>query len=292
MLDFKRQPLSRRLLRAVAMAAVTLIAAISVTSCHSHRQNVAPGYTSGSGSSSAISENVAVAVSRADASTQWTRLKVPVKVSGLGIPLSGTAWMERGRAVYVSMKVLGMEVAWGMVTPDSIVVVDKVHGQYLAEPMSAVTSRMPLTLANIQDLLLGVPFVFGSKSLADAPRKSLDATRGAQGGWTLTPSPVAGCDYRFVFDDSSVLQSVEATVPGGREVSVVYTGGWDTTPCGDFPRQTDGRLPVSGKTLSASLKWNFGKAQWNADVTIPSPRIPQGARRLNASDLLRMLQSF
>lgn len=119
------------------MALVAVIMG-SVTSCRTARKAVVPA-----------GEELA---------TAWHDVYLPVKVSLLqpaSMSLSGRATMVRDSAVFVSMRVLGMEVATLYADRDSVIVLDKFHKYVYSEPLSAVTSRAGLTLGDIQEILLG-----------------------------------------------------------------------------------------------------------------------------------------
>jgi len=91
----------------------------------------------------------------------WTSVYLPVKVAidkPTSFSLSGRATIERDRAIHISMRFLGMEVAWMSVVNDSVYVVDKYHKYSFAEPLSTVLGSRydQYTVTDIVRILFGL----------------------------------------------------------------------------------------------------------------------------------------
>ena len=71
---------------------------------------------------------------------------------------------------------LGFEVARVWLTPDSVVAASRPKKVYLAESLSKLTSGLPINLDNLQDMLMGRPFIPGGSTVTrrlrcNAPRQ-------------------------------------------------------------------------------------------------------------------------
>ena len=116
----------------------------------------------------------------------WQRLKTPVTLrlySPKSVSISGNAVMERGKSIMISLRFLGMEIGSLYVTNDSIQIIDKFNKRYVKEPLAQLLAGFPVNISNVQDLLLGRPFLLGSeRPVADMPGKfdiTADSNTGA-----------------------------------------------------------------------------------------------------------------
>lgn len=94
----------------------------------------------------------------------WDDVQMPVTVTlidaeGKGQSLSGRLTMVRDSAIEISLRAMGVEAANAYIDPDTVVVADKYHKQYLAEPYCSVFGASGLSVGNLQDALLGTPFI-------------------------------------------------------------------------------------------------------------------------------------
>lgn len=119
------------------LPAVVAVAALCLTGCRSSKP----------------------AVETPAAEQVWTDLYVPVKLEltePARMSISGRATIVRDRSIYLSLRMIGMEVATVYVDADSIFATEKVHRQMIAVGFDATLGRK-LTVGELQDLLLGDP---------------------------------------------------------------------------------------------------------------------------------------
>ena len=77
--------------------------------------------------------------------------------------------MVRDQSIYISLRpMLGIEVGKLIITADSLFAVDKVHKRYIAEKVSILTSGIPVTVSDVQDIFLGRPFILGKGPLKES----------------------------------------------------------------------------------------------------------------------------
>lgn len=95
---------------------------------------------------------------------EWADVQMPVTATlidadGKGQSLSGRLSMVRDSAIEISLRAMGVEAALAYFDDDTVVVADKYHKQFLAEPYCSVFGASGLSLGNLQDALLGTPFI-------------------------------------------------------------------------------------------------------------------------------------
>jgi len=118
---------------------IILAAALTLAACSTSRKAAGPA-------------------SAQQADTAWHTLYAPVRLnlsSPVSIGASGRASMVRDSLVHISLRFFGMEVAQVRATADSAWVVDKYHKIYTAMPLDELTARTGISLADVQDILLG-----------------------------------------------------------------------------------------------------------------------------------------
>lgn len=90
---------------------------------------------------------------------RWTDIYVPVKLEltePSRMSISGRATMVRDESIYLSLRMIGMEVATVYIDRDSIFATEKMNKQMLAVGFEdALGKRM--TVGELQELLLGEP---------------------------------------------------------------------------------------------------------------------------------------
>ncbi len=228
---------------------------------------------------------------------EWERLRVPVTLrlsSPKKMSVSGTATLIRGKSVHMSMRVFGMEVATLYLTNDSVVFVEKFSKYYVAERLDHLLSGFPVTIDNVEDLLIGRAFVLGENRLRPTMVDKVKLmSDGNTGGWIMQPPTVSSIGaYSFRFTGGNTLD--ELRIKYGYEdndVMIRYSGS-QSTPYGPMSEDMSVAARPGNILLEASMSFNFGKARWNGDVEERSVNIPRGYTRVNSQNLLKQLKSL
>lgn len=291
---------ARRSLRFVSsFAALILLAALY--SCGSKKQVAASSsasassYTSSSSFSASSSSDAAIV---ANYSPSWDRLQLPITLrlrQPKSISLSGTAIFDRGRSLTISLRfpIIG-EVAAVQLTADSVIAIDKVSKNFVAEPLSGVLAGYPVTVADIQDLLLGRPFLIGSSDPISKTISKFDLEPSSTGrsAWLMIPkSHPDAIEYGFSLDDMFRLVAMVVKAGSREPVAVTYSSPVSTSS-GIFA-STLSFSAVLGKTsIDFSVESSFGKAKWNSDVQLRELSVPKNYSRLSSASLMKVLTSF
>lgn len=220
----------------------------------------------------------------AAANCPWTQLNLPLKVSLKSpekISLSGRIYMRRNHDIYITLRVLGIEVANMYVNTDSIYVADKAHKYYLAEPIDKIFAGASLSIGDIQDALLGRSFINNRGTLTADLLNQVTAADGENNSWTIAPQSKinSSISYSFRLSDSDNSMQSFTVDTGSKQYSCSYSD--PTTIDGSRFMQ---RMSIStkvGKTeIDATLALDFDKVKW----VVPESarwRTPKNYRRIN-----------
>ncbi|MCB0607118.1 MAG: DUF4292 domain-containing protein [Lewinellaceae bacterium] len=97
---------------------------------------------------------------------KWFSAKARIEFADDSQSASGTLniKMRKDSLIWVSVKKFGFEVARALVTPDSVYVINRLNGEYMAKDLGFIQReyQLPANLNMIQALLLGNPVFIGS----------------------------------------------------------------------------------------------------------------------------------
>lgn len=229
-----------------------------------------------------------------DNAASWDDVTVPVRLelkSPASVSVSGRARMVRGQSVNISLRVLGMEVAQLHVTRDSLFAAYRLKKQYVAESLVAALGKFPVTIDNLQDLLLGRPFVLGTPTLGDAGRKAVEISREGT-VWNVIPAGApSGVSYGFRTSEAGLLERFVAYALDRSLVAAVGYGGDLATPAGPIAGEVDIEVTKGRRNVVASIEWKLDDAKWNTGAR-PQWSAPRGYTRLRGHDLLKMVSGL
>lgn len=110
--------------------------------------------------------------------------------SGTGLRSSVEIRMIRGKAIQVSIRpLLGIEIGRLLMTTDSIYIYDKFNRRYVAESLQTFYNILPVAITplDLQNILLGQPFIFGQASLQPSDISKFDILTSDNEDWALQP---------------------------------------------------------------------------------------------------------
>lgn len=282
-----------KIVRYALSAALFVAACVILPACSSKRNAAADTEkTPARGKVKAKASGTAGAL--AETYTQWETFYAPFTLRSskpAAMSVSGRATMVRGKSIYLSLRMLGFEMASVYLDPDSAIIVDKYHKMYVAEPVSAVTARTGLNIGDIQDILLGRAFSPQEGTLCDVeiPQIKFVETH-SESETILTPRGLPdGVEWFYTVNETPSLSKL-TIVPEGREPFIICFDRFaDNTPAGAVAQDVMVVGNVSGKPLEAMIQWNLSKARWNepAEQSLPSLR---GYRKMSVGELMEILK--
>lgn len=198
--------------------------------------------------------------------------------------------MVRDKAIFISLRpMLGIEVGKLIITADSLYAVDKIHKRYVAEKVSILTSGVPVTVSDVQDMFLGRPFIIGQGTLNEQLKPEMTAdTEGSH--IVLTPiEKYKGYGYAFTFDNSLRIKELNI-IPEGSSTAAYQVKYSDahSTKAGNIAHAINIDATVEKKKAAFSL--NYKDIEWNGKVNIDFG-IPNNYQRMNAKDLFSLFSN-
>lgn len=282
----KHQNNFRRVLRTVLAAVCCAVLATSY-SCSSKK-------TAGAPSQAAPAKRNPMVQTLAATYTPWTSVYAPVNVRlerPASFSFSARATMVYGKYVHLSLRVLGMEAGVVYVDNDSAYIIDKLHKKAVAAPMTELTRRTSITLADIQGILLGQAVYPGEGILADDNKVQtlFSVTTRDNGSSILTPRRTPGnVTWYLDINDLPALTAVNVDVEDTRMVTASFSGH-TATPAGNVAASVSLDAEAAKQTVNASLDWNLDKAEWNGSRQASLPDL-SGYRRISYTDLAKGLK--
>jgi len=223
---------------------------------------------------------------------EWTDVNVPVSIaisSPQNVSVSGRVSMVRGKLIDISMRMFGFEVGRIYITPDSMYMKMKPGKTYMAEPYSIVSSHVPLSIENVQDMLIGRMFMLGDNKPGGAGYGSFDveSSGGKSDEWLAIPKKQPSkAHYGFAVGYDDIVRTLMIAVTGTDVVCTAKYGDcgyWATV--GELASSVD--VNVTGKNrVQVSLQWKWASAKWNEGVDTRWTE-PSGYRRVKVADMLK-----
>ncbi len=219
--------------------------------------------------------------------TDWEDLSVPFKATldgSMQYSLSGRASMERGKSILLSFRMLGMEVVNVYITQDTVFVTEKMHKYYFAESIESLFGGYWLTVGDIQDLLLGRPFLLGEGTLMPSMLKQVSLSEKSN-QWLISPKKQPhNLDYYFALSDlSDGLTSLFVEPKGKKPVECKYSGN-TITILGMVAEMAKLSTALGETVVDISIKWELKNAKWNTGK-LQQWKAPQGYRKIELQNL-------
>lgn len=287
----------------IIIAAV--VAATALSSCKTPKETSA---TSGTTESPALSisgdqnpEQFRSAVSALSARYgAWTDVKMPLSID-LKAPsrfsCTANVTMKRDRWIYMSIRKFGFEGAALMITADSIFAYEKIGKRYISESLKKLLKGFPATVGNLQDMLLGRPFVPGKGSLMPGDVGYFSYLRISDpdlpDAWMMRSNVVGGDDGQFsMIIDSTKNPLLQAFfVEAGSTIGTLLYTDMRKMSAGTVASDLALDIKAGSRNVEASMSWNTDKARWNSNASVEW-RLPRGYSRIEASQIVKILSSL
>lgn len=232
----------------------------------------------------------------AEANMPWVQLNLPVKValkSPKKVSLSGRIYMRRDRDIYITLRVLGMEVANMYVNSDSIYAADKLHKLYVAEPIKDIFAGASLSIGDIQDALLGRVFINGTGTLDGKSLGKVNLSPSPDNSsWTLTPKSKIGGDIAYSFNFDYAGNNLISLVfnAAGKLYGCTYSEAADTD-AGRFMERLGIAATIGKTTVDATITYDFDKMKTEVPASARW-RSNSNYRRINPAALAKAFEDM
>ncbi len=228
----------------------------------------------------------------ASSHSSWTTMQTSgsIKLGGSkSFSSSINVRMNHGTAIAISLRpMLGIEVGRLVFTGDSVIVVDRVHRQYIAENVALFTNGLPATVGTLQDIFLGRAFIVGEGTY-DTSRADHATATSATGKCVLEPNTrVTGFKYDFTYDEDNNILAFNITPEGATQT--VYSVDYSdvkSTQAGKVAHTVGVAGTIKGKPLNFTL--SYKDISWGGQVKIDTS-IPDGYKRADISSISSILK--
>ncbi len=283
----------KRKLHILLLASVTITAILCLTGCSAAKKNAKRDLGGEIPTDIALQTPAQRYTALCESYADWQDVTMPVRVSVTSpksISLSARAAMKRDKWISISVRMLGFEVASLFVDNDSVHVIDRYHKAYLSESIAKAFGSAGVSVADIQDLLLGRGFVTGDAGgtftlpLATA----VEFAPSTEGLMILPALQPKDFEYGFIMAaDANRIAAASVNIKDKHAGVITYTDPIETRQAGCFAGESSIEL-MHGKKMAASLKWNFSSAKWNTGEERSWKR-PSGYSRIDATAIISKL---
>ncbi len=216
----------------------------------------------------------------------WSEMAVPVKMQlrqPISASISGTLTMKKDSYIHFSAKVLGLEIGSVMITGDSIFAKEKLHKIYVAESLDRLTSVIPLTIGNLQQIVFGHVFKPGASDMSGEVKLDYDDEF-----WAICESVPTGLYSISGYQPGSPVRfDVETTTC---RIKAIATEFVNETP-GPVASADEILVALTDNMFLANISFNYSKARWSG-VGSKSWQTPSGYRCITSSELIKMLSNL
>lgn len=184
--------------------------------------------------------------------TNWSDARLNCKLSATGLPVSPSVkiYMERDKSICISISAIFVgEVGRIEIKGDNVLAINKMHGVYCQENVSDFFADLPVTLSDLQNLLLGRIFLLGEGVLSEKNSGKAMIMEREDGGWDVVPvtQPAElGIAYGYSTYPDGRMNVVLVEAEGGKEVAGQYIYKKDS-------RKLEIEYLGGGRSLEATL---------------------------------------
>ncbi|RME96977.1 MAG: DUF4292 domain-containing protein, partial [Bacteroidetes bacterium] len=174
---------------------------------------------------------------------------------------TATIRMEKDKAIWMSVRKFGFEVARALITPDSIFVLNRIGNEYVAEPLSYVseTFDLPADLSILQQLLLGNPVYLTTANPKVLLMEDTYLLSAEQGGSSNT--------FRFALPDYQLQEMTYQQAKDARSLKVNLLNYQAAGSNRDFAYLREIQIN-SSTTGAARLELTFNRVEINQAVNL------------------------
>ncbi len=221
-----------------------------------------------------------------------SKVNVKITFQGKTVGARGTLKMVKDKALQLSVQPFGIEMFRLYMTPDSIILIDKMNGRYLEEKLDKYLSRLPLQLhlGMLQALFLNQPFLSAKKHLVPDDYKYF-SYQNESSFLLMKAKGESRVSYGFFLNRDNLIEHTEVMslpLPSALTLKWDYSlfeqsdGIW-------FPKKSDAVISDRDGNSTFALQITYSKPQWNEPVEITPPSVSKKYERLNAEALIKLL---
>lgn len=289
-----------RIAASAAIICVLLLSASCGSKKSASRQDYEPSHEQQEPGKNPLREAYA---SLASSYRPWTDVSMPVKLE-LKEPkrfsISGKASMVKGKSVYMSLRILGMEVGAVYIDNDSLYIVSKMQRMAYVESLGFFSRNFGFTLEDIQSMLLGQAFIPEKGTVRVSDERDFKLAFGAESGkWDMTPVKTPrNVSWHFEGSmpqaEAGIAALIEALIvnPASMKPMTATFADQAETPAGIVAGEIGVSASMSKRSLRLNVLWSLNRADWNKGISPSAPNIPASYRRITTKGLIDLLKKL
>lgn len=218
----------------------------------------------------------------------WETVVANGSVAVEGLNSSFELRMIRNEAIQLSLRpLLGIEVARLIITQEKLYLYDKMSKRCSTAEIASLQEKLPfpLTLNNIQSILLGKPFILGSEDITADNLSDFDIDI-ASPQWMMTPKATSDrIAYTFDMENTQLNQIIGGQIGGTQRFECRYSD-YDVVAEHIIPTVLKAVAKSGAKSYSADIYYNA--ITFNTPTSIDSNAL----RNYSEADLMDLVKSF
>lgn len=223
-----------------------------------------------------------------DAYGSWETVVAKGNISIGSLSSSFEMRMIKDKGIQISLRpILGIEVGRLIIKNDKIYIFNKINNQYIEESLDTFKEKLPFkpTINDLQNILLGRPFILGNSTLTSKEYKKFDIAI-AGNDWTMKPKKqIDKIEYLFALNKEEI-ESLQASQNNmGRKIACYYQ---------DYQHDTERLYPTNlqieaqSKSKKYKLGIDYSTISWDKETSI-QPLSTKGYSRISLSNLIESL---
>lgn len=233
------------------------------TSCKSKRKIAMPGHDVPAEVSEATAATIKTfELNNLDFHTFSGRAKTKIELDKKIHDVTLNVRIERNKAIWISVSaVLGIEVARVLITPDSVKILNKFQGEYIAKPFDYIyhyTNR-GITFSTLQDLLMA------------NVSSNLLRTDNVQVASATDEFIVVGIkeqlSYQYRMNKENRPFNFMLQEVGGTQNLEAFYGSYANTGGYNFPQNI--ALDIKGEDISLKAQLDYSRVAFNENIDMP-----------------------
>lgn len=235
---------------------------LSLASCRSSKHAVsAPGELTSKGKSDLFRDIIDNSI---DYKTISGKVTLELKNGKKSQKVGAFVKMEKDKAIQLSIRpFLGMEVFRATITPDSVLIVDRMNKKYTAESISSIQEKLNFNFYNLQALFTNSIFIPGKKAVSkqDFERFSVSRTDDVYLLGTMQNKTT----YNFAVDASDRIVS---TLIFDQNKNTVQWSYADFVKSSDYVYPTQMLAKIELKDRRMDIGFELPNLEFNKDLDI------------------------
>lgn len=224
----------------------------------------------------------------------WNDIYMPVTLSvssPVDVSISGRATFISDSEIYISLRMIGIEVAVVYINNEKLFIIDKFHKIYMEESLDRLPGDIPVNISNLQDMLIGRVFLPGHTTLTLSDASGFKLSNSTPTTWTLTPvTRIKGADWHFNASRTTPPVLTGISVLASRTpIECVYSDPKNTV-AGQLASALDISAPVGAKNINVSIQWGLDDAKWDSGRTVKFSAPGNSYKKVTLDSLIKSLK--